>query len=167
MLITGLLSSFICIISKRVLGFVSLGFNCLLYMSLVNIGQQFYSYQWDVLMIEAGFLAIFMVPKKLKSGKYEQDLIGVVVRELQIWLFFRLMVSSGFGKLLSGDGTWWGLSAQKWHFSSQPIPHIGSWLHHQLSDGLKRYATAAILYFEVNYFRIEFRNSIFLIQFCL
>ena len=33
-----------------------------LYLSLVAVGQTFLSFQWDILLIETGFLAIFIAP---------------------------------------------------------------------------------------------------------
>ena len=36
-----------------------------LYLSLVTVGQDFLSFQWDHLMLEAGFLAIFLAPLRL------------------------------------------------------------------------------------------------------
>jgi hypothetical protein len=32
------------------------------YLSLVTVGQEFLSYQWDILLLETGFLAIFFAP---------------------------------------------------------------------------------------------------------
>ena len=34
----------------------------LCYLSLVTVGQDFLSFQWDILLLEAGFLAIFLAP---------------------------------------------------------------------------------------------------------
>ena len=36
-----------------------------LYLSLVSAGQTFMSYQWDLLLLEAGFLAIFLTSGSL------------------------------------------------------------------------------------------------------
>src|SRR5690349_15285367 len=73
-----------------------------LWLSVCYIGQDFFSYQWDMLLLEAGFLAMF-------AGRS-------VVR---VWLFrlliFRLMFSSGAVKLASGDLAWRGLTAMGFH----------------------------------------------------
>lgn len=34
----------------------------LLYLSFVHVGQIFYGYGWDILLLETGFLAIFLAP---------------------------------------------------------------------------------------------------------
>ena len=62
----------------------------ILYLSLVNVSQEFLSYQWDILLLETGFLAIFL--------GYSRAIIW-----LFRWLLFRLMFLSGAVKLLSGD----------------------------------------------------------------
>ena len=35
---------------------------------------------------------------------------------------FRFMFMSGVVKLLSGDPSWWNLSALSYHFLTQPLP---------------------------------------------
>ena len=44
----------------------------LLYLSLVAVGQEFLSFQWDVLLLEAGLLAVFLAP----SGRWRRGLCG-------------------------------------------------------------------------------------------
>ena len=34
----------------------------ILYLSLVTVGQDFLAFQWDSLLLEAGFLAVFLAP---------------------------------------------------------------------------------------------------------
>src|SRR6476469_3907238 len=72
---------------------IALAFCYLLYLSLVHAGQDFMSYQWDMLLLETGFLAIFL-------GWHP------IVISLFRWLLFRLMFLSGLAKLTSGDPTW-------------------------------------------------------------
>jgi hypothetical protein len=33
-----------------------------LYLSVVNVGQTFYGFGWETLLLEAGFLAVFLGP---------------------------------------------------------------------------------------------------------
>src|SRR5947209_274284 len=42
-----------------------LALSWLLYLSLVVAGQEFLSFQWDILLLETGFLAIFFAPGQL------------------------------------------------------------------------------------------------------
>ncbi|HXE90344.1 MAG TPA: lipase maturation factor family protein [Terriglobales bacterium] len=90
-----------------------------LYLSLANAGQDFMSFQWDALLLEAGFLAIF-----LDAGR--------VTRWLFRWLLFRLIFTSGAVKLLSGDPAWRALAALRYHYETQPLPTPPAWYMHQL-----------------------------------
>ena len=94
-----------------------------LYLSLVHAGQIFTNFQWDALLLEAGFLAIFLgdVPSRLVILLYE-------------WLLFRLRFMSGYFKLASDDPSWSGFSALKYYFETQPLPHIGAWYFHHLPE---------------------------------
>ena len=57
------------------------------YLSIVTAGQIFMGYQWDFLLLEAGFLAIFLKPAYTRVWLFR-------------WLLFRLMFESGAVKLL-------------------------------------------------------------------
>lgn len=96
----------------------------LLYLSLFHGGQVFLSYQWDILLLECGFLALFL-PGFPRLGVW-----------LYRWLLFRFMLQSGLVKLLSGDPTWRDLSALSYHFESQPLPSPLAWYAHHLPDWL-------------------------------
>ena len=106
------------------------------------------SFQWDILLLETGFLAIFFAPM-WHSNIYHVSPSTSVARELLRWLGFRLMVGSGLVKLLSRCPTWWTPSALHFHFETQPIPHVGSWYAHQLPDIVKRYGVAITLFSEI------------------
>ena len=43
----------------------------LFYLSLSVVGQEFLSYQWDTLLLETGFLAIFLAPLTLRERPRE------------------------------------------------------------------------------------------------
>ncbi len=80
----------------------------ILYLSLISIGQPFTSFQWDALLLETGFLAIF-------AGS---PLLSLAYR----FLLFRLMFESGLVKLTSHDVNWRNLHALRYHFFTQPLP---------------------------------------------
>ncbi len=108
-----------------------------LYLSLVVAGQVFMGYQWDILLVEVGFLAIFL------------SLPGPAVVFLFRALLFRLMFLSGAVKLLSGDPTWRGLTALNFHYETQPLPTWASWYMHQLPDWFQKASVAVTLYTEL------------------
>ena len=91
-----------------------------LYLSLLGVGQVFLSFQWDLLLLETGFLALL------------STLWPEWVAWLFRWLLFRLMFLSGAVKLLSGDESWDNLTALTFHFQTQPLPNVVSWYVHQL-----------------------------------
>jgi predicted DCC family thiol-disulfide oxidoreductase YuxK len=125
------------------------------YQSLYVAGQDFLGFQWDILLLEVGSLAIFVAPWSLWpasrrfgcsglpgwSRPEPVDAASVDVVEpsgswlsmwLLRWLLFRLMFQSGCVKLLSGDPTWRDLTALQYHYETQPLPTWIGWWAHQL-----------------------------------
>jgi hypothetical protein len=121
----------------------------LLYLSFTVVGQEFLLYQWDALLLETGFLAIFVAPAvwldRLRSAASPPRL----GKWLLLWLLFRLNVGSGAIKLASGDLTWRNLTAVSFHYYTQPIPTPLAWYAHQAPLWLGRVWTAAMLGIEL------------------
>ncbi len=113
----------------------------LFYLSLVSAGQGFMGFQWDALLLEAGFLAIFFAPWAFWRGPSEQSPPSRVVLFLQWWLLFRLMFLSGVVKLASGDPTWRNLTAMSFHYQTQPLPPPVAWYIHKLPLGFHKAET--------------------------
>lgn len=107
------------------------------YLSLVKAGQTFMNFQWDGLLLEAGFLAIFLRPD------------SKVLIFLFRWLLFRLRFMSGISKLAMGDPSWLGMTALVYYFETQPLPHIGAWYFHNLPEILLITATVLVLIIEI------------------
>jgi len=116
------------------------------YLSLVNVGQIFMGYQWDALLLEAGFLSIFLAPwsRHLRWPNF----LSSSARWLLIWLLFRLMFSSALVKWVSGDPAWRDLSALDYHFWTQPLPNPGGWVAGQLPDSILRCMTFGMFLIE-------------------
>jgi lipase maturation factor 1 len=112
------------------------------YLSIVNAGQIFMSYQWDFLLLEAGFLAIFLKPAGL-------SLFGSPRVWLFRWLLIRLMFESGAVKLLSHDVTWRNLTALQFHFYTQPLPTPLAWYMNLAPVWVLQGATALVFVIEV------------------
>jgi hypothetical protein len=106
------------------------------YLSLVVIGRDFLSYQWDVLLLETGLLAIAIAPiawrDRLRARGEQCQPPPRLAVWLMLWLLFRLMLGSGLVKLGSGDPTWRSLTALLYHYETQPIPTPLAWYAHQL-----------------------------------
>jgi hypothetical protein len=108
-----------------------------LYLSLYHAGGTFMTFQWDGLLLEAGFLAIFLSPHS----------------RLAVWLFywllFRLRFMSGLAKLTVQDPSWIGLTALDYYFETQPLPGPLAWYAHHLPEWLLRFGTGATLFVEL------------------
>jgi len=108
----------------------------ILYLSISTVGQAFMSFQWDALLLETGFLAIFLGWSNLVSWMFR-------------WLLFRLMFMSGVVKLASGDPTWRPLTALCYHYQTQPLPTPLAWYMHQLPSWFQAFSTAVVLAVEL------------------
>ena len=97
------------------------------YLSLCVAGQVFMNFQWDYLLLEVGFLSIFLAPVRLFPSKRYEERPSPWAHFLLRWLLFRLMLMSGVVKLTSGDESWWKLSALHYHYETQPLPTPLSW----------------------------------------
>jgi predicted DCC family thiol-disulfide oxidoreductase YuxK len=111
--------------------------NWLAYLSLVNAGPVFMQFQWDILLVEAGFIAIVL---RFFPG------LGLW---LYRWLLFRFMWLAGWVKILSGDPMWADRTALSVHFETQPLPTVAAWYAHHLPADLLRWATTATLAIEL------------------
>jgi predicted DCC family thiol-disulfide oxidoreductase YuxK len=107
-----------------------------LYLSLVVAGQSFVGFEWDVLLLEAGFLAIFLVPFRRSVGYRSRLEVSTTVVWLYRFLLFRLFLASALAKLISADGVWRGLSVSASFFETQPLPTVFSWFLHQMPGGV-------------------------------
>ncbi|MDE0469034.1 MAG: lipase maturation factor family protein [Candidatus Poribacteria bacterium] len=110
------------------------------YLSLVTVGQVFLSFQWDVLLLEAGFLAIFFAPLQLRDTFTRASQSSTAFLWLLRWLLFRLMFASGFVKLAS-DEVWRNLTALNFHYETQPLPTWFGWYVHQLPEWFHKAST--------------------------
>jgi lipase maturation factor 1 len=116
-----------------------------LYLSLSVAGQAFFAFQWDFLLVETGFLAIFLAPLSLRlrfgpAGPSRAALF------LMRWLVFRLSLGSGVVKLASGDPTWRSLTALDYHYQTQPLPPWTAWFAHWMPHATHA-ASVVILFF--------------------
>jgi hypothetical protein len=100
-----------------------------LYQSIVNVGQSFYSFGWETLLLEAGFLAIFL-------GNASVAPPWPVILLFR-WLAFRVVFGAGLIKL-RGDRCWRNLTCMEWHHETQPMPNPLSWFFHHLPRPIHR-----------------------------
>src|SRR3954454_21201051 len=100
-----------------------------LYLSFVNVGQTFYGFGWESLLLELGFFTIF-------AGASTTPM-PALLNWMYRWTLFRLMFGAGLIKL-RGDTCWRDLTCLDYYFETQPIPNALSWYFHWLPHGVHR-----------------------------
>ena len=105
----------------------------LLYLSIVNVGQTWYSFGWESILLESGFLAIFLGNDRVAPP--------LLVLFLARWLVFRIEFGAGLIKL-RGDPCWRDLTCLYYHHETQPMPGPFSWFFHHLPKPLHRVEVA-------------------------
>jgi hypothetical protein len=120
--------------------------------------KDFFSFQWDVLLLETGFLSIFFAPWRLwprelslvagigDPGYSAGFAVGLFLLKL---LLFKLMLMSGVVKLTSGDDSWWNLTALDYHYWSQPLPTVFGWWADKSPEWFKHFSVAFCLVVEI------------------
>lgn len=104
-----------------------------LYLSIVNVGQTWYGFGWESLLLEAGFLMMFLGGERVAPPL----LTLLLVR----WLLFRVEFGAGLIKL-RGDRCWRDLTCLYYHHETQPMPGPLSWFFHHLPKPLHRIEVA-------------------------
>ena len=131
----GLLSS-ICVL-LNLLPRISLLLCFLCFLSFIGVSQEFGQYQSDGMLLEAGFLALFIAPAGLwpALGRAFKPIRAAIL--LLLWEWFRIYFESGVVKLQSGDPTWRNLTAMYEYYQNGPLPtwigwylqHLPHWFH--------------------------------------
>ncbi|WP_440998925.1 lipase maturation factor family protein [Fodinibius sp. SL11] len=103
-----------------------------LYLSIVNVGQLFYGFGWESLLLEAGFYSIFLGPLH-----YEYSIIMIFILR---WLVFRVEFGAGLIKM-RGDKCWRKLTCLNYHHETQPMPNPLSRFFHLLPKNLHKIET--------------------------
>ncbi|WP_020135214.1 lipase maturation factor family protein [Streptomyces sp. 351MFTsu5.1] len=106
----------------------------LLYLSIVNVGQTWYGFGWESLLLEVGFLAVFLGNDEVAPP--------IVVLFLLRWILFRVEFGAGLIKM-RGDACWRKLTCLYHHHETQPMPGPLSWWFHHLPRPLHRVEAAA------------------------
>jgi hypothetical protein len=93
----------------------------ILYLSFVNVGQTWYAFGWESILLECAFFAVFLGGSR------------AMPQAIPIWLFrwllFRVMFGAGLIKL-RGDSCWRDLTCLDYHYETQPMPNPLSWYLH-------------------------------------
>ena len=104
------------------------------YQSIVNVGQIFYGFGWESLLLEVGFVIVFIGPPGYTTP------LPVLV--MLLWVLFRLEFGAGLIKM-RGDACWRDLTCLYYHHETQPMPNALSRYFHQLPKPFHKVEVAA------------------------
>lgn len=94
-----------------------------LYQSIVNVGQTFYGFGWESMLLELGFFAIFLGPAAMAPS-----MIPILALR---WMLFRTELGAGLIKLRH-DACWRDCTCLYYHHETQPLPNPLSATFHRL-----------------------------------
>ena len=126
----------------------------IIYLSVFHTGGVFLSFQWDILLVESGFLAIVAAPWSRPWRRSGWRNMPPPVSRVAVWLLWlliaRLMFFSGWVKIAWGDPSWWGeWHAMTFHYETQPLPTWTAWWMHQLPDGFQKFTLLPMYVIEI------------------
>ncbi len=119
------------------------------FLSFVGAAQDFAGYQSDGMLLEAGFISLFLAPSGLLPGWGARRPAARAAILLLLWEWFRIYFESGAVKLLSGDPTWRNLTAMYEYYQNGPLPTWIGWYAEQLPHWFQRGAAGATLGMEL------------------
>jgi hypothetical protein len=131
----GLFASVILVVNIWPRAMLFLCFVC--FFSFVGAAQDFSGYQSDGMLLEAGFLSLFLAPPGIFPGWGAKHPPARAAVFLLLWEWFRIYFESGVVKLASGDTTWRNLTAMYEYYQNGPLPtwigwylqHFPNWFH--------------------------------------
>jgi hypothetical protein len=101
-----------------------------LYLSIVNVGQVFFGFGWESMLLEAGFFTAFLGPAHVQPS-----IVPVLILR---WMLFRTELGAGLIKLRH-DSCWRDLTCLYFHYETQPLPNPLSWYFHRLPKPAHRF----------------------------
>ena len=129
---------------------ISLAVAFVCFLSFIAGAQDFASYQSDGMLLEAGFISLFLAPGGLRPGLGEDDPPSRLPLFLLLWEWFRIYFESGLVKILSGDPQWASLTAMDHYYENGPLPSwIGWYVQQRLPHAFHAFTTVAVFMFEL------------------
>jgi lipase maturation factor 1 len=119
------------------------------FLSFIAVSQDFGQYQSDGMLLEAGFVSLFVAPGGLLPGWGRRWLPVRAAVFLLLWEWFRIYFQSGAVKLLSGDTTWRHLTAMYEYYQNGPLPTWVGWYVQHLPHWFQRATAGATLGMEL------------------
>src|SRR6266446_4412086 len=131
----GMIASVLLVLNFWPRGMLAICFVC--FLSFVSAAQDFSAYQSDGMLLEAGFIAMFLAPGGFRPGWGEDSRPSRVSVFLLVWECFRIYFESGVAKILGGDPQWRNFTALDEYYQNGPLPtwigwyvqHFPHWFH--------------------------------------
>jgi len=101
------------------------------YLSIVNVGQKFFAFGWESMLLEAGFFTAFLGPSWMQPS-----VLPILILR---WMLFRTEMGAGLIKLRH-DRCWRDLTCLYYHYETQPLPNPLSWYFHRIPKALHRFS---------------------------
>jgi len=116
-------------------GMLAICFVC--FLSFVSAAGDFSGYQSDGMLLEAGFLSLFLAPGGFRPGFGETQPPVRTALYLLLWEWFRIYFESGVAKIMGGDPEWRNFTALDEYYQNGPLPtwigwyvqHFPHWFH--------------------------------------
>ena len=107
------------------------------FLSFVSAAGDFSGYQSDGMLLEAGFLSLFIAPGGFRPRLGEKRPPVRAAIYLLLWEWFRIYFESGVGKIAGGDPEWRNFTAMDDYYQNGPLPtwigwyvqHLPHWFH--------------------------------------
>jgi len=142
---TGLILSVLALLGLTERGPIALSISAwlilyVLYLSIVNVGQKFFGFGWESMLLEAGFFTAFLGPSHTQP-----TIIPILILR---WMLFRTEMGAGLIKLRH-DPCWRDLTCLYYHYETQPLPNPLSWYFHRLPKSVHRFSALVSHFIQV------------------
>ena len=105
------------------------------FLSFIATAQDFASYQSDGMLLQAGFISLFLAPMGWRPRWGADHPPSRASRWLLLFLMFCIYFESGVAKIQGGDPEWRNFTAMDQYYQNGPLPTWIAWYAHQLPHG--------------------------------
>jgi lipase maturation factor 1 len=131
----GMAAAVLLVINLWPRGMLAICFVC--FLSFVSAAGDFSGYQSDGMLLEAGFLSLFLAPGGFRPGFGETRPPVRAALYLLLWEWFRIYFESGVAKIAGQDPEWRNFTALDEYYQNGPLPtwigwyvqHFPHWFH--------------------------------------
>lgn len=131
----GMAAAVLLVINVWPRGMLAACFMC--FLSFVSAARDFSGYQPDGMLLEAGFLSLFLAPSGFRPRLGENRPPVRAALYLLLWEWFRIYFESGVAKIAGQDPEWRNFTALDEYYQNGPLPtwigwyvqHFPHWFH--------------------------------------